>query len=284
VPNQLNDMHDGSIAQGDAWVSNNLSAYYQWAQTHNSLLIVTFDEDDSSASNQIFTLFVGPMVAAGQYSNRINHFNVLRTIEDMYGLTHAGAAASATPITVGWTTSVPGATTLTAQPGAGHVSLSWTAVTGAERYGVYRGNASNAETLFATVTGQTTYDDTSVTNGTTYFYKVAASNANGDGPLSNEVSATPTATVAAPTNVTATAGLQRITLSWVNNATAATSIAIESRSNPNKPFVQIATVPPSTTSYVNTGLRKRTTYSYRLRTFNGTQASPYSSIASATTP
>src|SRR5262249_9073419 len=59
VPNQNNDMHDGSIADGDAWLQSNLDSYAQWAQAHNSLLIVTWDEDDYSQSNQIPTIFVG---------------------------------------------------------------------------------------------------------------------------------------------------------------------------------------------------------------------------------
>jgi hypothetical protein len=287
VPNQLNDMHDGSISQADAWFWTNLGAYYQWARTHNSLLIITFDEDDSSASNQIFTLFAGANVAAGQYSARINHYNVLRTIEDMYGLPHAGAAANATPITVGWATSVPGSTTLSAQPGDGQVSLSWTAVGSALSYNVYRGTTSNGETQLITGVGSTSYVDSSVSNGTAYYYTVTAVNANGEGAASNEVSATPNAAPAAPaapSNLVATAAPQRITLTWTNNATNATSIAIESRSNPNKPFSQIATVAPTATSFVNTGLRKRATYSYRIRAFNGTAASSYSNIASATTP
>src|SRR5438105_15845110 len=43
-PNLLNDMHDGSIAQGDAWLKQNIDSYAQWAKTHNSLLIVQWDE------------------------------------------------------------------------------------------------------------------------------------------------------------------------------------------------------------------------------------------------
>ena len=105
IPNLQHDIHDGTIAQGDTWVKTNLSAYVTWAATHNSLLILTFDEDDSSEGNQITTLFVGPMVKKGQYANTINHYNILRTLEDMYGLTYAGNAASATPITNCWTTS-----------------------------------------------------------------------------------------------------------------------------------------------------------------------------------
>src|SRR5262249_21276210 len=86
VPNEQNDMHDGSISQADTWLSNNTNAYAQWAKTHNSLLVVTWDEDDSSQSNQITTIFAGANVKSGQYSQTINHYGVLRTIEDMYGL------------------------------------------------------------------------------------------------------------------------------------------------------------------------------------------------------
>jgi len=62
VPNQDNDMHDGTIAQGDAWLLANLAAYYAYASdpANNSLLILTFDEDgDNTPSNQITTIFAG---------------------------------------------------------------------------------------------------------------------------------------------------------------------------------------------------------------------------------
>jgi len=102
IPNQLNDMHDGSVAQGDTWLSNNIAAYATWCQTHNSLLIVTWDEDDSSASNHIATIFHGPMVITGQYTQTVNHYNVLRTLEDMFALPHDANTINATPITNIW--------------------------------------------------------------------------------------------------------------------------------------------------------------------------------------
>lgn len=105
IPNLDHDIHDGTVAQGDTWVNTNLSAYITWARTNNSLFILTFDEDDHSQNNQITTVFVGPMVKKGQYANTINHYNLLRTLEDMYGLPYAGSAASASPITNCWTTS-----------------------------------------------------------------------------------------------------------------------------------------------------------------------------------
>ncbi|NUR27173.1 MAG: hypothetical protein HOV83_15230 [Catenulispora sp.] len=110
IPNLNNDMHDGTVAQGDTWLHTNLDAYAQWAKTHNSLLIVTWDEDDSSQSNRIPTVFYGAGIKQGSYSEHINHYNLLRTIEDMYGLPYAGAAASATPITDVFGTSVESVT------------------------------------------------------------------------------------------------------------------------------------------------------------------------------
>jgi hypothetical protein len=106
VPNQVNDMHHGknpeAIQTGDRWLQDHLDVYIQWAQQHNSLLIVTWDEDNKKENNRIATLFVGPMVQAGRYDQRIGHDNVLRTIEDLYGLPHSGASADATPITQIW--------------------------------------------------------------------------------------------------------------------------------------------------------------------------------------
>src|SRR5467141_2266756 len=106
-PNLNNDMHDGTIAQGDAWLQQHMNSYVQFAQTHNSLLIVTWDEDDSTSGNQIATIFVGPMVKQGQFTETINHFNVLRTLEDLYGLTHAGSAATAATISDVWKSATP---------------------------------------------------------------------------------------------------------------------------------------------------------------------------------
>ena len=117
IPDLNDDMHDGTIAQGDTWLKNHLDAYAQWAKTHNSLLVVTWDEDDYSQSNQIPTIFYGAGIKAGQYSETINHYNVLRTIEDMYGLPYAGNASSATPITDVFSTA-PAETVSVTNPGS----------------------------------------------------------------------------------------------------------------------------------------------------------------------
>lgn len=102
IPDLDDDMHDGTIEQGDGWAEAHLAAYASWAQTHNSLLIVTFDEDDDSAENRIPTLIVGAHVTPGQYTQRIDHYSVLRTILAMYGLPPLGKAAAAAPIAGIW--------------------------------------------------------------------------------------------------------------------------------------------------------------------------------------
>ncbi|OBI03972.1 alkaline phosphatase family protein [Mycobacterium scrofulaceum] len=102
IPNNDDNMHDGSIAQADTWLNRQLSGYANWAVANNSLLIVTWDEDDNSSRNQIPTIFYGAHVVPGNYAERINHYNLLSTIEQMYGLPKTGYAAGAPPIADIW--------------------------------------------------------------------------------------------------------------------------------------------------------------------------------------
>jgi len=102
IPNLKHDMHSGSIATGDSWLRQNIKPYLEWAKTHDSLLIVTWDEDDKSASNTIPTFFVGPMIRTGTYPQTENHFALLRTIEALYGLPPLEQAANVAPITGIW--------------------------------------------------------------------------------------------------------------------------------------------------------------------------------------
>jgi hypothetical protein len=113
IPNLRNDMHDGTVAQGDTWLHNNIDGYAQWAKAHNSVLVVTWDEDDNSAGNQVPTIITGAGVTPGSYAETINHYSVLRTLEDAYGLPAAGASATATPITDIWSSSPTGTVTVT---------------------------------------------------------------------------------------------------------------------------------------------------------------------------
>jgi hypothetical protein len=102
VPNLCDDMHDCSVSTGDTWLKNNLGGYAGWAAAHNSLLLVTFDEDDSVSGNHIPTLFSGAHIAAAGYSETINHYSVLRTLESLTGVGCVAGSCSATAITDIW--------------------------------------------------------------------------------------------------------------------------------------------------------------------------------------
>lgn len=102
IPNLLDDMHSASIGRGDAWLRTHVGPIVDWARTHDTLVIVTWDESDDTVGNHIPTIFLGPMVRPGRYSDPITHYRVLRTIEDLYGLPHAGHAADVPPIAGIW--------------------------------------------------------------------------------------------------------------------------------------------------------------------------------------
>ena len=112
IPNLVHDMHNGStrpaIVAGDKWLREHLDSYYRWAKQHNSLLILTFDEDthgsmtggvtdpadkDPKKRNRIATIFAGAHIKHGEYSEGkgVTHVNVLRTLEAMYKLNRSGS-------------------------------------------------------------------------------------------------------------------------------------------------------------------------------------------------
>jgi acid phosphatase len=123
VPNQIDDAHESSAASPrtnygkamDDWLRLHIEPYRRWAMTHNSLLIVTWNEDEDAYTpvkdirgtivakryvNLIPTIMAGQGVVLGSYSERIDHYSVLRTIEDFYGLTPlAHGDAGVAPIT-----------------------------------------------------------------------------------------------------------------------------------------------------------------------------------------
>jgi phosphatidylinositol-3-phosphatase len=123
IPNQINDAHESDAAPPgvdygkamDGWLRQHIEPYRAWAMTHNSLLIITWDEDEDAYTpvtdaagaivakryiNLIPTIMVGARVVPGNYGERIDHYAVLRTVEDFYGLAPlAHGDAQAKPIT-----------------------------------------------------------------------------------------------------------------------------------------------------------------------------------------
>jgi hypothetical protein len=107
IPNQNNDMHNGSdpykIQTGDAWIEHHLKPYIDWCANNNSLFILTFDEDNFSSTNHIACMFIGQQVQPGSYYlNGYTHYDLLRTLEDMFTLPHSGNAGTAHAIEEIW--------------------------------------------------------------------------------------------------------------------------------------------------------------------------------------
>ena len=111
IPNLQNDMHNGTdpttITTGDSWISTYLNSYVQWAKKNNSLFILTFDEDDTSGSNQIASILTGQMIVPGIFSTAINHYSILHTIEKIFGLPFIGDSINNPPINFSWKTYLP---------------------------------------------------------------------------------------------------------------------------------------------------------------------------------
>jgi hypothetical protein len=113
----------------------------------------------------------------------------------------------------------PAPTGLTAAPGNSQVALAWTATSGAMSYNVYRGTTPGGEgpTPIATGITATTYTNSGLTNGTTYYYKLAAVNSVGTSPMSNEASAKP---VSAAVDVTASVKISATAFTYSKPAKA----------------------------------------------------------------
>src|SRR5438034_305768 len=132
----------------------------------------------------------------------------------------AGAASGEVSVTPATQPGAPQG--LSAAPGDATVSLTWSPPSSnggspITNYRVYRGFTSGGETLLTTLGVVTSYSDTAVTNGVTYYYEVSALNNVGEGPRSSEASATPVAppTVpGAPRDLGAVAGDATVALVW----------------------------------------------------------------------
>jgi lysophospholipase L1-like esterase len=202
--------------------------------------------------------------------------------------------AALTPVLGGSSGTAPSAPSgLTAAASAnGIVTLSWVDNAGNETaFAIERKTgASGTYAQIATVAANvTSYQNSGLASGTTYVYRVRASNSYGSSPYSSEASATvPTSTgtaPSAPSGLTATAAAGGIvTLSWVDNAGNETAFAIERKTGASGTYAQIATVAANVTSYQNSGLASATTYVYRVRASNSYGSSSYTSEVSVTTP
>ena len=182
--------------------------------------------------------------------------------------------------------SAPAAPTASAADGNGKVALSWTAtsdggspITG---YQIYRGLSAGTETPYTTVGTVTSYADTAVNAGTTYYYTVRATNAVGTGAASAETSAVPTTVPSAPA-LTATGGKSAVSLTWAAPATGGAPITgwgiYRATTSGAEQLIQTIS---SGTSYVDNTVTGGTTYFYEVAAINRNGTGALSREASAT--
>ena len=176
----------------------------------------------------------------------------------------------------------PAPSSVTATAGVERVSLSWSAVTGADTYVVARGTASGGpyQTIASGLT-QTSYADTSAPLGATSHYVVAAVNGTVEGALSADVAAAPL--LVAPSSVTATAGAERVSLSW-SAVNGAVMYVVKRGTASGGPYQTIASG-LTQASYVDTLAPLGATYHYIVAGANGpSTGTPSNDIAAAPLP
>jgi hypothetical protein len=187
---------------------------------------------------------------------------------------------------VQWATGTGGAlpgtpTSLSATALSGQVNLGWTGSTGASTYRVQRGTSNGGPySLIATVNG-TSYSDTGVSNGTTFYYVVTALNATGESAPSNQAAATPGCTLpAAPSGLVTTAGSGQVTVSW--SAVASANSYKVKRSTTSGGGYSVIASGVTTSAYVNTGLSNGTAYFFVVSSVNACGESSNSSQVAGT--
>jgi titin len=214
------------------------------------------------------------------------------TAVNAVGQSPQSGEASATPQAPATVPTAPQG--LTAAGGNGTVKLSWSAPASnggaaVNGYDVYRGTSAGGEsaTPVATNVTGTSFTDTGVTNGTTYYYTVTAVNAVGQSPQSAEASATPQATApSAPLTVVAAAGNASVTVSWSvpasNGGSPITGYDVYRGTSAGGESATPVATNVAGTSFTDTGVTNGTTYYYKVTAVNAVGQSPQSGEASAT--
>jgi fibronectin type 3 domain-containing protein len=175
---------------------------------------------------------------------------------------------------------VPGG--LTATAANSQVLLSWNSSAYATNFHVKRATQSGGPYTQIAAPSATNFADTSVSNGTKYFYVVSAVNSAGESANSNEASATPSAPTQPPTapmGLSAMPGNAQVSLTW-NASAGATLYHLKRSTTSGTGYAQISSSPA--TSFTDTGLTNGTIYYYVVSALNAAGESPNSAQASAT--
>jgi fibronectin type 3 domain-containing protein len=242
----------------------------------------SYDVKRSTTSGGPYTTISSPMVTSFTdmaVMNGTKYFYVVSAV-DSAGESANSTQVSATPAAPIVAPAAPMG--LAATAGNAQVSLVWDASSGATSYNVKRSTTSGGPYTAISSPTATSFIDTTVTNGTKYFYVVSAVNSAGESANSAEVNATPVAPAqppATPTGLAATSGNANVSLTW-NASTGATSYNVKRSTTSGGPYATIAS--PTTASFADTTVTNGTTYFYVVSAMNGAGQSGNSNQVSAT--
>src|SRR5271157_5563071 len=241
-----------------------------------------------TSGNEVLNVTIGNVLTytvTGLNNGQIYYFQVA-------AINAAGTGAKSTEVsaTPQPANTPPGAPTgLTATPASTQITLNWVkpASNGGSpitSYKVFQGTSSGGETLLTTLGNVTTYIVPGLTNGVTYYYKVAAVNAIGTGSNSTEASGTPIGVPGAPTGLAAAPGNAQVVLTWVvpasNGGSPITgySVWLSKTSGTEVLNVTIGNV----TTYTRVGLNNGQIYYFQVAAINAAGTGPLSTEASTT--
>ena len=213
----------------------------------------------------VFTVKTIPC-SIGTYSTTIDTSAVVDNTLVSLAVSQTDAAGNSTSAATSFTKlDAPVAPSgLVATAGNATSTISWAAVPGSSSYNIYWSNAVGVATSSSVISGvNSAYTHNGLTNGLTYYYKVAAVNQTGTGLLSSEVSASPTQPPpAAPASVAVSAGYSRVNVSWsLSSGATSYNLYWNTSAGVTKSSNKIAGV---TTTYSHTGLTNAQTYYYAL--------------------
>ena len=257
--------------------------------TDNSTNEAGFKVERSTASGGPYTEIATVASGITSYSNgglsaKTTYYYRVRAYNAAGNSAYAGPASATTAGTP------PAAPTNLAASAVSstQINLAWTDNSSDESgFRVERASVSSGPyTEIATLApGVTSYANTGLASGYTYYYRVCAYNASGNSAYAGPVGASTQAQApAAPTNLTAApSGVGMIALNWTDNSNNESGFKIERSSSSGGPYSALTTVGSGVTTYTDFGLSAATTYYYRVYAYNSSGNSAYAGPVSATT-
>ncbi len=246
-------------------------------------LAATLTYNDGATADVAFAQFADNSITASPANGTVLSVSahdgnpVTLTCNGQEATTSNLAVSAATP-------SAPGAPTIqSAIAGDGYVNITWSGVAGSTGYKVYASTTPcNYSSPATTVAGAVfSCDVTGLTNGTTYYFVVKASNDGGDSAYSNEISATPQVEApGAPVLQSASAGDGYVNITW-SGVAGSTGYKVYASATPGNYSLPATTVAGAVFSCDVTGLTNGRTYYFAVKAINPGGDSAFSNEVSA---